>query len=190
MGMHSVPSFLAAWTAMTAAMMAPSALPFIVSFGRRTQRRLPPTVVVVTVYLLMWAAFGLAAYLILPSVPMAWPAGVVAGVAIALVGLYSFTPLKRLGQARCIAMCRREETIEGLGLHAGLVEGATYGLSCVACSAGVMVALLVVGMSSILWMVAGSALILLYKIAGSWPRRVDWGLSAAFVLTGIWLIAV
>jgi predicted metal-binding membrane protein len=190
MGMHSMPSFLATWTAMTAAMMAPSALPFIVSFGRRTRRWPLPTLVAVTLYLLVWATFGLAAYLILRSAPMVWPAGVVAGVAIAFVGLYSFTPLKRMGQARCIAMCRREETIDGLGLRAGLVEGATYGLSCVCCSAGVMVAVIVVGLSSIVWMAAGSALIVLYKIAGSWPRRLDWGISTAMVLAGIWLIAV
>jgi predicted metal-binding membrane protein len=190
MGMQSVPSFLAAWTAMTAAMMAPSALPFVVSFVRRTRRRLVPMLVVVSVYLLVWAIFGLAVYLVLMNVPILWPAGVVAGVAIAFIGLYSFTPLKRIGQARCIAMCRRSDVIEGSGVRAGLAEGASYGVSCVACSAGVMIALLVVGMSSILWMVAGSALVLLYKVAGSWPRRLDWGLSTAMVLAGIWLIAV
>jgi predicted metal-binding membrane protein len=188
--MQSIPSFLVTWTGMTAAMMAPSALPFVVSFARRSPR--PPLLVavLVSVYLLVWTAFGLAAYFALGSISVPWPAGVAAGVALALVGLYSFTPLQRMGQARCIAMCRRRETVEGRGVRAALTEGAIYGLSCVACSAGVMAALVLVGMSNIVWMVAGSTLILLYKIGGSWPRRLDWGLSVALALTGVWLIGV
>jgi predicted metal-binding membrane protein len=196
MAMQSLPSFLVTWTAMTAAMMAPSALSFFVAFALRSRRWALPTIVLAAAYLAVWGFFGLAAYFVLgisvpmPNVPRQWTAGVAAGIAIALVGLYSFTPLKRIGQARCIAMCRRQDAIEGLGIRAAVSEGATYGLSCVACSAGVMTALLVVGMSSLVWMVAGSALILLYKIAGSWPRRLDLGLSAALALTGVWLIAV
>jgi predicted metal-binding membrane protein len=138
----------------------------------------------VAVYLLVWAAFGVAVYYAVKDVSMPWAAGVTAGLALVFVGIYALLPLKRIGQARCIAMCRRREPLESRALRAALTEGMTYGLSCVACSAGVMVALVIVGMSNLALMVAGSALILLYKLAGRWPRRLDSALSVALVVAG------
>ena len=190
MGMATVQSFVLTWTAMTAAMMAPSSLPFAVSFARRTKRWQLPTLVLVSAYLTVWGAFGVGVYYGSMAISLPWPAGVVAGVAIAFVGLYALTPLMRFGQARCIAMCHRREPIQGGVLQAALTEGVTYGLSCVACSSGVMLPLVVLGMSDLVLMLAGSALILLYKVAGRWPRRLDAGFSVAFVLAGIWLVAV
>ncbi len=190
MGMATVQSFVLTWTAMTAAMMAPSSLPFAVSFARRTKRWQLPTLVLVSAYLTVWGAFGVGVYYGSMAISLPWPAGVVAGVAIAFVGLYAFTPLMRFGQARCIAMCRRREPIQASELRAGLTEGVTYGLSCVACSGGVMLPLVVLGMSDVVLMLAGSGLILLYKVAGRWPRRLDAGFSVAFVLAGILLVAV
>jgi predicted metal-binding membrane protein len=178
-------SFLVTWIVMTAAMMAPSALPFIVAFARRVREWPLPTVVLAGAYLGVWALFGVGAYFVSMAFPMSWPAG----IAILFVGLYAFTPLMRAGQARCIAMCRRKDPVEGRGFRAALGEGLTYGVSCVACSGGVMLALVVLGMSSVVLMAAGSALILVYKIAGGWPRRFEAGLSIAFVIAGLWLVA-
>jgi predicted metal-binding membrane protein len=186
--MGSVQSFLLTWTAMTAAMMAPSALPFVVSFARRAPRWLVPTTVLAVVYLLIWAAFGVAVYYASIVITLPWPAAVSAAVALGFVGLYAFTPWMRMGQARCIAMCRRQDRLRAGAVRAAVREGATYGLSCVACSGGVMLALVALGMSNVLLIVAGSALILLYKVAGRWPRRVDAGLSVALVLAAIWLV--
>jgi predicted metal-binding membrane protein len=181
----TVQSFLIAWTAMTAAMMAPSAIPFVVGFARRSQRRPLPVAVLVAAYLAVWTVAGIGAYFVSMAFPVLWPAG----IAIAFVGLYAFTPLMRAGQAGCIAMCRRRDPVEGRGYRAAIREGLTYGLSCVACSGGVMLALVVLGMSSIVLMAAGSALILVYKIAGGWPRRFDAALSITFVIAGLWLVA-
>ena len=189
-GMASVQSFVLAWTAMTAAMMAPSTLPFVISFTRRANRWQLPTLALVAAYLTVWAAFGVGVYYGSMAISVPWPAGVAAGVAIAFVGLYAFTPLMRFGQARCIAMCGRRVPIEAGAVRAGLTEGVTYGLGCVACSSGVMLPLVVLGMSDLALMLGGSALILLYKVAGRWPRRLDAGLSVAFVLAGIWLVTV
>jgi predicted metal-binding membrane protein len=173
---------------MTALMMAPSMTPFVVSFARRVRRRPLATGLLVAAYLLVWAMFGVAVYLAMMAIPLPSPAVIAAGIAIAFAGAYAFTPLMRMGQARCIAMCRRSDSLESGAFRAALFEGLTYGLGCVACSAGVMLALVVLGMSNVLLMVAGSALILLYKVAGPWPRRLDAGLSFALVLGGIWLI--
>ncbi len=62
-------------------------------------------------------------------------------------------------------------------------------MGCIACSAGVMLPLFAVGMASPVWMVLGSALILLYKVAGPWARWSEMALSSVMVLIGAWLIA-
>ena len=170
---------------MTAAMMAPSALPFVIAFARRAQGWPLPTAVLVAAYLAVWTVFGAGAYVVSMALPTLWPAG----IAIAFVGLYAFTPTMRAGRARCISMCQRRDPIEGRGFRAAAGEGLTYGVSCVACSGGVMLALVVLGMTSIVLMAAGSVLILLYKIGGGWPRRFDASLSITFVIAGLWLVA-
>jgi predicted metal-binding membrane protein len=191
MGMGSVQSFALTWTVMTAAMMTPSALPFVISFARRTSRWQLPTAALVTAYLAVWVAFGVSAYYLFMLVSLPWPAGVTTGIAVAFAGLYAFTPLMRIGQARCITMCRRTEPIgPAVVLRRAAGEGVAYGIGCVACSGGVMLALIILGMSNIVLMVAGSALILLYKIAGRWPRRIDAAVSVALAVAGVWLIAL
>jgi predicted metal-binding membrane protein len=191
MDMGSVQSFAPTWTVMTAAMMTPSALPFVISFARRTSRWQLPTAVLVTAYFSVWVAFGVSAYYLFMLVSLPLPAPVTTGIAVAFAGLYAFTPLMRIGQARCIAMCRRTEAIGPAGVLRGAAsEGVAYGIGCVACSGGVMLALIILGMSNIVLMVAGSALILLYKIAGRWPRRIDAAVSVALALAGVWLIAL
>jgi len=162
--------------------MVPSALPFIVSVARRSRAWPPATVVVVAVYLLVWTAFGAGVYLLAGAVSLPLTAGTAAGAAIVFAGLYSLTPLMRAGQVRCIAMCREREQIV---MRAAGVQGITYGLSCVACSAGVMVSLVVLGMSNVPWVAAGAAIVLLYKLAGRWTARVDGALSLAMVLAGV-----
>lgn len=186
--MGTIQSFLVTWTGMTAAMMAPSILPFLMSFVGRVRRRPLPVAVLAITYLAIWAAFGVAVYVASGMIDLMLPTAVAAGIAIALVGLYALTPFMRLGQAQCIAMCRRSEPIAGQTLRAAVKEGATYAAGCVACSAGVMLALVLLGMSNVLWMAAGAGLILLYKIAGRWPRRLDAALSVTLAIAGIWLL--
>ncbi len=180
--MGSFASFIVMWTPMTAAMMAPSALPFIVSVARRSRPWPPATGLVVAAYLLVWTAFGVGAYLVSGAVSLPLPAATAAGIAVVFAGLYSLTPLMRAGQARCVAMCREREQV---GVRAAAVAGITYGLSCVACSAGVMMALVVLGMSNPAWVVAGAAVVLLYKVPGRWTQRLDGALALVMVLAGV-----
>ena len=49
-----------------------------------------------------------------------------------------------------------------------LVDGARYTAYCIACSAGMMPLLVVVGMSNALVVVAGAAAMLVYKLT-PWP---------------------
>jgi len=168
MGRESIPSFTLTWVAMTAAMMTPSSLPFVVSFARRASRWPLATAVLVGAYLFVWTGFGIAVYLASMTIPISIPAATAAVLAIAFVGLYALTPVMRLGRRRCIEMCRRRERIDGWGLRAAIVEGTTYGVSCVACSAGVMLAVVVLGMSNLVWIAAGAAMVLLYKLDRPW----------------------
>src|SRR5438067_7975257 len=101
-GMGSAQAFMVTWTAMTAAMLAPSALPFLVSFARRATHWQAPTALLAAAYLAVWMVFGAGVYY--GSMAFSVPSAGVASAAIGLgfAGLYAFTPLMRLGQARCI----------------------------------------------------------------------------------------
>ena len=160
--MDSIQSFLSMWTPMTAAMMAPSAMPFIVSLARRSRPWPPAAALAVAAYLLVWTAFGAAVYYVSGTVSLPVPAAMAAGAAIVLAGLYSLTPWMRAGQARCIAMCTEQKQ---LGLRGAFFEGVAYGSSCILCSAGVMLAVVALGMTNVAWVALGAAIVLVYKFA-------------------------
>jgi predicted metal-binding membrane protein len=143
-----------------AAMMAPTAAPFFVAFGRDT-RRPAAVAAIVAVYLTVWAVIGAAAGLLMSQV-MIQPTLVVGAVAVGLAAIYMLTPWSRWAQARCRAMCAHEP--RAAGLRGALVEGSTYAGCCVICSAGVMAVLVVLGTSSILLMGVAGAVLLVYKL--------------------------
>ena len=148
------------------AMMVPGAAPFFVAYGRDTRR---PAAIAVTaaVYVAVWAAIGLAVDSLMSQVMM--PASLALdAAALAFAILYTFAPWSRAAHARCIEMCRR------MPRRGALVEGATYAACCVACTAGIMVALVVVGMANPLVMVAGAALMVAYKLNGYSAVIRDW----------------
>ena len=181
MGMDSIQSFLLMWVPLTAAMMLPSAVPFLAAYARRARVWPVATAVVIAVYLAVWTVFGLGVYFVSMLVTLPLAPHVALGLAVAFAGLWAFTPVMRAGRARCIAMCRE------LGPHslpAAPLSGATYGLCCVACSAGVMVALVVLGMSNVVFLVAGAAVVFLYKLAHPWTERFDVALSATLIGAG------
>jgi len=188
MGMETLPSFALTWVAMTAAMMTPSTLPFVVSFARRLPRWPLATAVLIAAYLLVWSGFGIAVYFASMTIPISMPAATAAALAIAFVGLYALTPVMRLGRRRCVEMCRRTERIDGLGVRAAIVEGIAYGVGCVACSAGVMLAVVVLGMSNLVWIAAGATMVLLYKLAGHRTRRIEPVASLVCVVAAVWLL--
>ena len=161
--MASLQSFLLMWTPMTAVMMAPSALPFFVSLARRSRPWPLTTAAAILAYLLVWTVFGAGVDYASMAISLPMPALLAACVAIMFAGLYSVTPWMRAGQARCIAMCRRRHAV---GFDGAAAEGLGYGVNCVLCSAGVMLALVVVGMTNIAWIAVGAVIIVIYKFAG------------------------
>ena len=134
----AIPSFVVMWSAMSAAMMLPSALPALVRGRGRG------AAVAAVEYLAVWIAVGLAgyaAYRVLPAIP--WWSLVAVGLA------YELTPVKRSALRRC-----RVPASSGFG----------HGAACIACCAGLMLVLAGVGLMSIAWMAIIGVVIFVQKV--------------------------
>ena len=189
MGLGPVWSFATTWTEMMAAMMLPSAIPLAYRFAREAEgRRARPAALAVLalVYLAVWLAFGLACYLAYNALGMSGRnRALVGGVALGLAALYALTPLKRISQDRCREVCALHGPLPFNLVRAGALSGWRYGLSCLGCSAGLMVAMVLVGMSSLVWTVVLAALVLVYKFVPPINWRLDVGLAAVVAGLGI-----
>ena len=189
MGLGPIESFAAAWVVMMAAMMMPSAIPVILEFARTAEgRRGWPvaTGVLAVTYLGVWLVFGVVCYAIYTAAGMPWPSQtMVAGLALALAGVYSVTPLKRASQARCRELCALHGPLPFNLMRSASVAGARYGLSCLGCSAALMVAMVLIGMSSLWWAVILGIVVLVYKLAPPLRLRYELVLSLALVVLGV-----
>ena len=58
-------------------------------------------------------------------------------------------------------------------------------MSCLGCSAGLMAAMVLVGMSSLAWTVVLATLVLVYTFAPPMSRRLDVALAAVVATLGI-----
>jgi predicted metal-binding membrane protein len=168
--------FLVAWAASMAAMMLPSALPFVRVVSSGGVRKSS----VVAGYLAVWFAVGALAYY---AMMLLDAAAVGVGAGLAAAGAYQLTPLKR----GCLHRCRSPFHFL-LHRRSGIAIGMEYGATCFACCAGLMLALLVVGMSSVFWMAVVALLIAGEKLLRFGPRLA---LVTASVLlaAGLWSVA-
>lgn len=189
MGPGAFGPFAASWTLMMAAMMLPSALPFVYEFARRSEGRRrwrAATGVLAATYLSIWLGFGLACYVVLSAFPVPQAdQGLVGGVTLAVAGLYGLTPIKAASEARCRELCSLHGSLPFSCARSALIAGARYGLSCVGCSAGLMVAMAIIGMSSLVWAVILAGVILVYKLAPAPSMRRTWLLSAALIVMAV-----
>jgi predicted metal-binding membrane protein len=177
--------FLGIWVTMTAAMMLPSAAPAAAHVARLARRF--PTVLFVAGYLAVWTAYGLAAYGVFRLLTsfdtgwLAWDANgpYVAGGVVVAVGLYELTSVKQLSLRRC-RRPERPTTAFGTGL--------VHGIDCLGCSGGLMIALFVLGVMSLLWMALLAAVIFVEK-ALPLGQRLSRVFAVLFVALGIWVAA-
>ena len=193
MGLGSLGSFAGLWTVMMAAMMLPTAVPLVRGFVHRNRMRRGwpgATTVLAAVYLLVWTGFGVVAYYGFSTIQMVRPQSLpwvqVTGAAIALAGLYALTPVRRTCQARCRALCRDTREMQRRPVPSALATGFEYGVNCIGCSGGLMVALLFVGVSNIAWMVIVSAIVLIYKVAPP-SLRVENAIASMLLAVGVWV---
>jgi predicted metal-binding membrane protein len=184
---------LAMWAVMMGAMMLPSALPMILTFGDLCLQRGEPARwrSFIAAYLLIWSLFsalatGLqwgfqAAGWISPM--MVSTSRVLTGVLLLVAGVYQFSPLKRL----CLARCR---TPLGFligewrpGTRGGFVMGWRHGLFCVGCCWVLMALLFVGGVMNLAWIAAVSLAVALEKL---WPggQRLSLWLGVVLLIGG------
>ena len=189
MGLGPIWTFAATWIVMMAAMMLPSAIPVVLEFARTAERRRGwqvATGVLAATYLGVWLVFGVVCYAVYTALRMPWPnQAVVAGVALALAGVYSVSPIKRASQARCRELCALHGPLPFNLMRSAAVAGARYGWSCLGCSAALMVAMVLIGMSSLWWAVILGIVVLIYKLAPPLRIRDELVLSLALAALGV-----
>jgi predicted metal-binding membrane protein len=174
---------------MMAAMMLPSALPLVYEFAHNSEGRRGwqvATAALGVAYLSVWLVFGLLCYAVNRAVNMPWPEQrLICGLALVLAALYAITPIKRASEARCRELCALHDPLPFNLLRSALVAGVRYGLSCLGCTAGLMVAAVIIGMTSLGWMVIISGLILVYKLAPPLEGKYKLLVSLAIAALGI-----
>src|SRR5205085_3487794 len=154
------------------------------------RRRDPPSVVLfVGAYIVLWFAFGIAAYLLSVAVESAashsdWVAtnwGRAGGALLVLAGIYQLSPLKDI----CLRHCRTPLSFvmtrwrDGRG---GAVRmGLTHGLYCMGCCWLLFLILIPLGVMNVAAMVAVALLVFAEKTV---PHGRGIGVLAALVLIG------
>jgi predicted metal-binding membrane protein len=189
MGLGAIGYFAATWVVMMAAMMLPSAIPVVLEFARTAEGRRGwqvATGVLALTYLGVWLIFGVVCYAIYSALKMPWPnQAVVGGLALALAGVYSLSPIKRASQARCRELCALHGPLPFNLMRGAAVAGVRYGLSCLGCSGALMVAMVLIGMSSPWWAVILGIVVLVYKLAPPLRMRYELILSLALAAFGV-----
>jgi predicted metal-binding membrane protein len=188
---------LGMWAVMMAAMMLPSAAPTILFYGTiaRARRARGDLVVGSGVfacgYLLVWAAFSLAAVALqfgaeqmaLLSPMMEMTSVGLSGALLIAAGLYQWSPLKQACLRRCRSPLELVTTQWREGARGAFVMGLRHGAYCLGCCWLLMLLLFVGGVMNLGW-IAGLALFVLVEKtvpAGHWIGRaagiglVIWG---------------
>jgi predicted metal-binding membrane protein len=187
----------AMWTAMMAAMMLPGTVAMIAAFAtinRRRRARGAPyvrTAIFVAGYLVVWAAFSLAATAAqwalqrtgLLTTMMQSASYLFSAALFLAAGLYQFSPLKE----RCLAYCRSTDGfILGEWRDGNLgatIMGLRHGLFCTLCCAGLMLLLFALAVMDLRW-VAGLAVLVTAEKLLPHPRAWRIGIGAALIASG------
>jgi predicted metal-binding membrane protein len=173
--MASMASFLWLWIAMSAAMMLPSVVP-AASLAPRVGRS---GTAFVGGYFAVWAATGAVAFEAARGLDGAgrW----LAAGAVTAAAVYQLTPLKDA----CLRRCRSP-----LGLllrRPAFRAGLEHGVVCLGCCWALMLALLALGVGSLLWMAAVAAVIFVEKVT-SLGARASALAAVALLGAAVWIV--
>jgi len=193
--------FAVGWMLMIVAMMLPSSLPLVVTFSALVRRRRRPGQLVVLLlagYLLVWGAFGLAAWIADRGIHAAvdalpWLAEhpqIIIATTLAAAGLWQFSPLRD----RCLDECRSP-----LGFvlnrwrgtserREALTMGIAHGAFCVGCCWSLMLVMFGVGLASLSAMLVLGAITAVEKNL-PWGRRISRPLGVILILAAVYAIA-
>jgi predicted metal-binding membrane protein len=190
----------AMWAAMMAAMMLPSATPFVLLYARAARARVGSTHVVAPVYalaggyVLVWGAFSMGAALLQQALagsglltPMMEPsAATAAGVLLLVAGLYQLTPFKQA----CLRSCRTPlafmSTRWRRGTSGAWRMGAEHGLFCLGCCWALMLLLFAGGVMNLFVVLALTVWVAVEKLApfGEHSARIS---GALLLVAGAWM---
>jgi predicted metal-binding membrane protein len=187
--------FLSGWTAMMMAMMVPATLPLILLYRTIARNRLSPAqsrvgmVVLLTGYLVVWAAAGLPVYAYSLLAEAAGSLATVLPASLLVVGgAYQFTPLKRICHARCSGPLFFLMQNWRPGAAGALRLGVVHGLDCLGCCAGLMVGLVALGMMNLAWMLTAAVIIFAEKTIPN-SHRIAQPVGVVMVAGGAVLLA-
>ncbi len=168
-------SFLSLWVPMSAAMMLPALVP-AASLAAQVGRS---AAAFVGGYFGVWTVSGLVAFEAARGLARSgdWLAAGAVGAAAA----YQLTPLKRA----CLRRCR--SPLGQLLRHNALGAGLEHGLLCLGCCWALMLALLALGVDSMLWSAAVATAVLIEKTTSFGLRAVR---PVALALAGaaLWVV--
>lgn len=170
MGMNVV-TFIAMWALMMTAMMLPSVGPFVGVYQRTvTEHRVIRLPALALGYLAVWAAVGVAAYIVADwfgglADGNAHAAQVVAVATFATVGVFQLSPFK----FRCLSHCRTPlgHLIHYLGYRGPLRDvraGASHGWFCLGCCWALMVLMIAFGVMNVGAMIGLAVVIAVEKV--------------------------
>jgi predicted metal-binding membrane protein len=193
--------FAAGWLLMIIAMMLPSSVPLVMTFGALVGRRHRPGQLVVLLlvgYLVVWGGFGVAAWLAdrgIHAAVDAWPwlaehPQVIIATTLAAAGLWQFSSLRD----RCLDACRSP-----LGFvmnrwrgtserREALAMGIAHGAFCVGCCWSLMLVMFGVGLGSLSAMLALGAITAAEKNLPQ-GRRISRPLGIALILAAVYAVA-
>ena len=193
--------FVAGWALMILAMMLPSSIPLVLTFGALVRRRERPGQLVLLLlagYLLVWGAFGLGAWLAdrgihaaVDAVP--WLADhpqLIIATTLAMAGLWQFSPLRD----RCLEECRSPlgfviNRWRGTSVRAEAIRmGIAHGAFCVGCCWSLMLVMFGVGLASLSAMLVLGGITAIEKNLPQ-GRRLTRPLGVVLVLAAVYAVA-
>jgi predicted metal-binding membrane protein len=193
--------FATGWVLMIVAMMLPSSVPLVMTFGALVRRRRRPAALVgllVAGYLAVWIAFGLAAWVFDRGIHAAvdalpWLAArpeLILGATLLGAGLWQFSPLRD----RCLDECRSPMGFV-MNRWRGVSEaresfamGIAHGAFCVGCCWSLMLVMFGVGLANVSAMLALGGLTAIEKNLPS-GRRLTRPLGVVLVLAAVYAVA-
>jgi predicted metal-binding membrane protein len=193
--------FAVGWVLMIVAMMLPSSVPLVVTFAALVRRRGHPgrlVLLLLTGYLVVWGAFGLAAWIAdrgihaaVDAVPwLAEHPGVIIATTLAVAGLWQFSPLRD----RCLDECRSPlgfvlNRWRGTSERAeALRMGIAHGAFCIGCCWSLMLVMFGVGLASASAMLVLGAITAVEKNL-PWGRRLTHPLGILLILAAVYAVA-
>ncbi len=185
----------ALWSAMSVAMMVPTAVPMVIAYADLAARRAQEGVAsasplaLVAGYLCVWIGVALLAALAQAAVAasiagLGLPAralAILSGAAIGAAGLYQFSAWKQA----CLASCRHPLPALEAGRSARFAVvfrlGFSQGVACLGCCGAMMAMMAAVGSMNLVWMAAFALLMTAEKLSNGeeLPRAIGVGLVVA-----------